>query len=123
MRFRKKGKLSPHYVVPFEIMNRVGQVAYELTLPTKMFAIHNVFHISMLKKYTTDPEHVIVPQTVQIQANLSYEEKPVQILDREVKKLRNKEITLVKILWRNHRIEEATWESEEEMRKNYPELF
>ena len=77
----------------------------------------------MLKKYIANTEHVTAPHTVQIQADLSYEEKPIMILDYKVKKLMNKEITLVKVLWRNHRIEEATWEPEEEMRKNYPELF
>ena len=89
-------------------MNNVGQVACELTLPVKMSAIHNIFHISMLKEYIADLEHVIMPQTVQIQADLSYEEKPIQILDREVKKLKNKEIALVKVLWYNYMIEEAT---------------
>ena len=88
-----------------------------------MSAIHNVFHVSMLKTYTTDLEHIIVPQTIQIQADLSYEEKPIQILDCEVNKLRNKEIVLVNDLWHNYRIEEATWKLEEEKRKNYPELF
>ena len=75
MRFRKNGKLSLHYVVPFEIVNYVGRVAYELTLPAEMSTIHNVFHLSMLKKYIANPEHVIVPQTVQIQADLSYEDR------------------------------------------------
>ena len=77
----------------------------------------------MLKKCVSNPELVIEPQVVQIQANLSYEEQPIQILDRKVKKLRNKEIALVKVLWKNHRVEEATWEPEEEMRVKYPALF
>ena len=122
-RFEKKGKLSPRYVGPFEIVNHIGQVVYKLILPPEMSAIHNVFHVSMLKTYTTDLEHIIVPQTIQIQADLSYEEKPIQILDCEVNKLRNKEIVLVNDLWHNYRIEEATWKLEEEKRKNYPELF
>ena len=108
MRFGKKGKLSPHYVGPFEIMNHIGQVVYKLILPAEMSTIYDVFDSSMLKTYTTDLEHVIAPQTVQIQADLRYEEKPVQILDREVKKLRNKKISLVKVLWRNYMIKEAT---------------
>ena len=66
MRFSKKGKLSPRYVGPFEVIERVGQVAYKLDLPSDMFAIHDVFHISMLKKYIADPDHVIAPQTIQI---------------------------------------------------------
>ena len=88
-----------------------------------MFTIHNVFHISMLKKYIADPEHVIAPQKVQIQANLSDEQKLIQTLNHEVKKLRNKKIVLVKVLWHNHRIKEVTLEPKKEMRKNYPELF
>ena len=123
MIFEKKGKLSPRYLGLFEIVNHVGQVAYELTLPAEISAIDNMFHVLILKKYIAGPEHVITPQTVQIQANLNYEEKPIQILDREVKKLRDKEIVLVKVLWHNHKIEEATSEPEEEMRKNYPKLF
>ena len=123
MRFGKKGKLSPRYVGPYEVVKRIGVVAYELALPETMSAIHNTFHISMLKKCVSNPELVIEPQVVQIQANLSYEEQPIQILDRKVKKLRNKEIALVKVLWKNHRVEEATWEPEEEMRVKYPALF
>ncbi|KAK6152942.1 hypothetical protein DH2020_012581 [Rehmannia glutinosa] len=123
MRFGKKGKLSPRYVGPYEITKRIGKVAYELDLPGEMSAIHNIFHVSMLKKYVPDPSHVIQPQTVQIREDMSYEEKPVEIVDREVKKLRNKYIPLVKVIWRNQRVEEATWEREEDMRQKYPELL
>ncbi|KAK6151654.1 hypothetical protein DH2020_014289 [Rehmannia glutinosa] len=123
MRFGKKGKLSPRYVGPYVITKRIGRVAYELDLPGEMSTIHNVFHVSMLKKYIPDPSHVIQPHTIQIRKDLSYEEKPVEIVDREVKKLKNKEIPLVKVIWKNHRIEEATWEREEDMKQKYPELF
>ena len=99
MRFGKKGKLSPRYVGPYRITRRVGKVAYELELPQEMSAIHNVFHVSMLKKHVPDVNQVIEPQTVQVQEDLSYENRPIQIIDREVKKLRNKEISLVKVLW------------------------
>ena len=77
MRFGKKGKFSPRYVVPFVIVYHVGRVAYELTLPVEMSIIHNVFHVLMLKKYIVDLEHIIAPQMVRIQANLSYEDKLV----------------------------------------------
>ena len=120
MRFGKKGKLSPRYVGPYMVIERIGNVAYKLDLPQEMTSIHNVFHVSMLKKYVPDPSHVIQPQSIQIQEDMSYEEKPVEILDRKTKTLRNKEILLVKVLWRNHKMEEATWEREDAMRTNYP---
>ena len=105
------------------ITKRIGKVAYKLELPPKMASIHNVFHMSMQKKYVPDSTHVLKPQVIEINENLSYEEKPIEILAREVKKLRNKEIPLVKVLWRNHKVEEATWECKDEMKTNYPELF
>ena len=123
MRFGKKGKLSPRYVGPYQILKRVGKVAYELELPPEMSAIHNVFHVSMLKKYMGDADQVIEPQTVQVQEDLSYESRLIQIIDRDIKRLRNKEIPLVKVLWQNQRLEEATWEREDDMRQKYPELF
>ena len=123
MRFGKKGKLSPRYIGPFEIIERVGKVAYRLALPSELSTVHNVFHVSMLKKYVPDPSHVIEHEPIQVHEDLTYEEKPMQILAREEKTLRNKTIPLVKVLWRNHKIEEDTWECEDEMRKNYPFLF
>ncbi|KAK6151524.1 hypothetical protein DH2020_014159 [Rehmannia glutinosa] len=123
MRFGKKGKLSPRYVGPYMIVERIGKVAYKLELPQEMTTIHNVFHVSMLKKYIPDPSHVLTPQLIQIDESFSYEEKPTTILDRGVKKLRNKEIPLVKVLWSNHKVEEATWEREEDIRAKYPHLF
>lgn len=85
-----------------------------------MASVHNVFHVSMLKKYVLDPSHVLQPQTIDIDERLSYEEIPVEILDREIKKLRNKKIPLVKVLWRNHKVEEATWEHEDDIKAKYP---
>ena len=116
-------RLSPRYIDPFKVLKRIGKVAYELELPLEMSAIHNVFHVYTLNKCVADPTQVLESQTIGAQANLSYEDKPVQILDQQIKELRNKEIALVKVLWRNHRVEEATWETEEDMRKKYPELF
>ncbi|KAK6121488.1 hypothetical protein DH2020_044767 [Rehmannia glutinosa] len=123
MRFGKKGKLSPRYVGPYMIVERIGKVAYKLELPQEMTTIHNVFHVSMLKKYIPDPSHVLTPPMIQIDESFSYEEKTTTILDRGVKKLRNKEIPLVKVLWSNHKVEEATWEREEDIRAKYPHLF
>ena len=123
MRFGKKGKLSPRYIGPFEVLDRVGPVAYRLALPPELSGIHPVFHVSMLRKYLYDPSHVIEYQGVHVNDDLSYEENPVAILDSKVKKLRSKEIASVKVLWRNHSQEEATWEIECEMRAKYHHLF
>ncbi|KAL0539811.1 hypothetical protein IC582_024032 [Cucumis melo] len=123
LKFEKKGKLSPRFVGPFEILKRIGPVAYRLALPPSFSAVHDVFHVSMLRKYVADLTPVVDFQPLQINENLSYEEQPVEILAREVKRLRNQGIALVKVLWRNHGVEEATWEREEDMRTKYPELF
>ena len=84
---------------------------------------NKVFHVSMLRRYRLDPSHVVSSETIELRPDLTYEEEPVQILAREVKKLRNKKIPLVKVLWRNHKTEESTWESEETMRQQYPQLI
>ncbi|EOY03326.1 DNA/RNA polymerases superfamily protein [Theobroma cacao] len=123
MRFGKKGKLSPRYIGPFEILEKVGAVAYRLALPPDLSNIHPVFHVSMLRKYNPDPSHVIRYETIQLQDDLTYEEQPVAILDRQVKKLRSKDVASVKVLWRNHTSEEVTWEAEDEMRTKHPHLF
>ncbi|KAL0536859.1 hypothetical protein IC582_025822 [Cucumis melo] len=123
LRFERRGKLSPRFVGPFEILERIGPVAYRLALPPSLSAVHDVFHISMLRKYVPDPSHVVDYEPLEIDENLSYVEQPVEVLAREVKTLRNKQIPLVKVLWRNHRVEEATWEREDDMRSRYPELF
>ena len=77
----------------------------------------------MLKKYVPDPSHILTQEPIELHEDLSYQEKPVMIMDRENKVLRNKVIPLVKVLWRNQKVEEATWEREDDMRVNYPELF
>ena len=119
----KGKKLHPRYVGPFKILQRVGNVAYRLELPTSLSRVHDVFHVSMLKKYHPDPTHILKPEEIDIDESLTYEERPVQILDRKVKELRTKQIPLVKVLWRNHEVEEATWEVEEDIRAKYPKLF
>ncbi|WMV24302.1 hypothetical protein MTR67_017687 [Solanum verrucosum] len=100
------------YIGSYRISKRIGNIAYELE-----------FHISMLKKCMGDHSLIIPTEDVDIKDNLSDEEIPVEILDRQVRKLRTKEVALVKVLWRNQFIEEATWESEEDMKKRYPHLF
>ena len=123
IRFGKKGKLSPRYIGPFEILKRVGEVAYRVALPPSLAGVHNVFHVSMLRKYVHSPSHVIDYEPLHVREDLTYDEQPIQILDTKDKILRNKVIHLVKVLWHNHAVGEATWELEEEMREKYPHLF
>ena len=122
-RFGKRGKLKPRYIGPFQINSRVGRTAYQLALPPELAGIHDVFHVSMLRKYVHDPSHVIDHQPLKIHQDLSYEEDPIQVVDFKTKQLRNKMIPLVKVLWRHGSMEECTWESEHDMRTKYPELF
>ncbi|TYK07530.1 DNA/RNA polymerases superfamily protein [Cucumis melo var. makuwa] len=123
LRFGRKGKLSPRYIGPYQIIERVGPAAYRLELPTELARIHDVFHVSMLRIYISDPSHVLQVQPSELKEDLSYREEAVQILDRKERVLRNKTIWLVNVLWRHHGIEEATWESEDQMRRSYPTLF
>ena len=115
MRFRKKGKLSPMFIGPYEVIEKVGPMPYRLALPLELEKIHNVFHVSMLRRYRLDPPHVVSYEVIELRPDLTYEEEPIEILSREVKELRNKRIPLVKVLWRNHKTEATTWESEETM--------
>ena len=94
----------------------MGPMAYRLALPTEMEKIHNVFHVSMRRRYRSDPSHVVSSKMIKLIPDLTYEEEPVEILAREVKELQNKQIPLLKLLWRNHKTKEAMWESEQVMR-------
>ena len=98
MRFGKKGKLSPRFIGPYEVIEKVGPVAYRLALPPDLEKIHNVFYVSMLRRYRSNPSHVVSSKTIELRPDLTYEEEPVEILAREVKELRNKKILLVKVL-------------------------
>ena len=122
-RFGVKSKLIPKFIGPFEVLDRVGAVAYRIAMPTSLSRVHDVFHISMLRKYVSDLTHVLSYEGLELDQDLSYEERPVQILDKKDKVLRNKTIPLVKVLWRNSKSEEATWELEAYMRERYHELF
>ncbi|XP_069154494.1 uncharacterized protein [Solanum lycopersicum] len=123
MRFGRKGKLSPRYVGTYEIIQRVSEVSYELVLPAELDFVHPVFHVSMLKKCLGDPASILPLEGLGVDEDLSYKEEPVEILDRQVKRLRNKEIATVKVLWRNHLVDGAMWEAEADMRSRYPHLF
>lgn len=123
VRFGKRGKLNPRYVGPFEILERIGTLAYRVALPPHLSSVHNVFHVSTLRKYVSDPSHVLNYETQNLAPDMSYEEKPIKIIQREERKLRKRAINMVKVQWANHTEREATWESEDNMRKRYPELF
>ncbi|XP_059290160.1 uncharacterized protein LOC132043719 [Lycium ferocissimum] len=110
MRFGQKGKLSPRFIRPYEVLERVGPVAHKLALPPELDKIHNVFHVSMLRRYHSDPSHILPVESIEVSPDLTYKEEPIQILAHETKELRNKKIPLVKVLWRNHSGKEATLE-------------
>nr|GFA05869.1 hypothetical protein [Tanacetum cinerariifolium] len=112
-RFGIKGKLSPHFIGPFEILDRVGELSH----------VHNVFHVSLLRGYKYHPLHVIPYPLNQIRADLSYVEEPEAILDRQDRVMRKKTIHFVKILRRNHLEREATWETEESIQTSYPHFL
>ena len=110
MRFKIKGKLNPHFIGPFEILKRIGDLVYELALPQALLGVHNIFHVSKLRKYMLDPSYILNFEPLELCNDLSYEEIPILVLDHKVKELRRKKTALVKVLWRNHEVEEATWE-------------
>ena len=123
IRFGKQVKLSPRYIGSYEILERIGPLAYRLALPPKLSQVHNIFHVSMLRRYRSDPSHVLKVPEIEVSEQLTYIEEPVEVLDRQVRKLRSKEIPMVKVKWSQHSSKEATWEVEEHMRAKYPYLF
>ena len=122
-RFGRGGKLSPRYIGPFDIIEKIGEVAYRLALPPRLSGIHDVFHVSMLKKYEPDPSHILEWSELELEADASYGEKPIRVIDTREKILRGKTIRLVRVLWNNFGSEESTWEREDEMSEKHPELF
>ncbi|XP_070025597.1 uncharacterized protein [Nicotiana sylvestris] len=123
MRFEKKGKLSPRLIGPFEVLRRVGEVAYGFALPPNLSGVHLVFHVSMLQRYHADRSHMLDFSTVQLDGSLGNEEEPIAIIDRQVHQLRSKNIYAVKVQWRDQLVEKATRETEEDMRSRYPHLL
>ena len=121
--FGKRGKLSPRFSGPFEILERVGTVAYRLALPPNMSGVHEVFHVSMLQKYTLDPAHVVDWGQIEDDTDGTFEEGPVCIVDNCDQVLRRKTVRLVLVLWRHYGVEESKWEREDTMRATYPFLF
>jgi hypothetical protein len=118
----KAKKLTPKFIGPYQITSKIGTVAYRIALPPSLSGIHDVFHVSQLRKYISDPSHVIKPDIIPLKDDLSFEVPPVRIGDRKMKQLRNKEILLVKVIW-NQATGDATWELESAIREKYPSLF
>ncbi|XP_021729408.1 uncharacterized protein LOC110696430 [Chenopodium quinoa] len=108
MRFGKKGKLSPNSIGPYELLQRIGKVAYRLALPMELTKVHDVFHVSQLRRYIPDKSHVLQPKTIELDQSLTYRERQVKILDSKVGIARNKKVKIVKVLWSNQEYEEAT---------------
>ncbi|KAD4585786.1 hypothetical protein E3N88_23387 [Mikania micrantha] len=123
VRFGKKGKLAPQYVGPFEIIQRIGPVAYRLRLPYELSAVHDVFHVSNLKKCLADESLVIPIEEIQVDEHLHFIEEPLEIMDRKVKQLRRSRIPIVKVRWNSRCEPEFTWEREDHMKSKYPQLF
>ena len=123
VRFDKHGKLSPRFIGPFEILERVGTVVYRLALPPSMIGVHEVFHVSMLRKYTPGPAKVVDWGQIEVDTDGTFEEGPVCIIDSRDQVLRRKTVRLVRVLWRHCGVEESTWEREDTMRATYPFLF
>ncbi|CAJ2633285.1 unnamed protein product [Trifolium pratense] len=119
----KSRKLTSKFIGPYQILKRVGKVAYRIALPPSLANLHDVFHVSQLRKYVRDPSHVIESDDVQVRDDLTVETVPLRIEGREVKRLRNKDIASVKVVWGGPAGENATWELESKMRSSYPELF
>ncbi|KAI3808936.1 hypothetical protein L1987_24899 [Smallanthus sonchifolius] len=123
VRFEKKGKLSPRFVGPFKIIKQIGLVAYQLELPEEMSGIHDVFHVSNLLKCLADESLIMPLQDIEVNEKLRFIEQPLQIKDRQTKKLKKKRLKLVKVKWNSRCGREYTWELELEMKKKYQHLF
>ncbi|GJY01421.1 putative reverse transcriptase domain-containing protein [Tanacetum coccineum] len=120
VRFGKKGKLAPRFVGPFEILKRIGPVAYRLRLPEELSSVHDTFHVSNLKKCLADANLHVPLDDIKVDKTLHFVEEPLEIVDREVKTLKCSKIPIVKVRWNSKRGSEFTWEREDHMKAKYP---
>jgi hypothetical protein len=122
-RFKVKGKLAPRFIGPFKILDRRGEVAYQLELPLQLSDVHDVFHVSQLKKCLRVPEEQLPIGELELREDLTYTERPIKILETAERVTRNKTIRMCKVQWSHHSEDEATWEHEEDLKADYPDLF
>jgi hypothetical protein len=122
-RFGMKGKLAPCYIGPFPILEKCGTVAYKLDLPPSLAGVHDIFHVSQLKKYLKAPMDVSFPEVIPLEADLSYPEHPIKVLNQKDHVTRHKTIKLFKIQWSNHTEEEAMWENEDFLRSHHSDFM
>ncbi|GJS87751.1 putative reverse transcriptase domain-containing protein [Tanacetum coccineum] len=123
IRFGKRGKLNPRYIRPFKILAKVGTIAYRLELPEQLSRVHSTFYVSNMKKCFSDEPLAIPLDEIQIDDKLNFIEELVEIMDREVKRLKQSRIPIVKVRWNSRRVLEFTWKREDQMKKKYPRLF
>jgi hypothetical protein len=121
-RFGVKGKLVPRYIGPFPILEKCGTVAYKLDLPPSLAGVHNIFYVSQLKKFLKAHVDVVLPEVTLLEADMSYPEHPIKILDQKDRVTRHKRIKFFKIQWSNHLEEEATWKSNDFLRSRHPDF-
>ncbi|GKB48982.1 hypothetical protein Tco_0899735 [Tanacetum coccineum] len=121
--FGKHGKLSPRYIRPFRILARVGPVVYTLELPEELKRIYSTFYVSNLKKCLAKGDIVVPMNEIQLDDMLHMIEEPVEVVDREVKRLKQSRIPIIKVRWNSQRGPEFTWECEDQIKKKYSHLF
>nr|GEW19556.1 putative reverse transcriptase domain-containing protein [Tanacetum cinerariifolium] len=121
--FGERGKLNPRYIGPFKILAKVETIAYRLELPEQLSRVHSTFHVSKLKKCKADEPLAIPPDEIQVDDKLNFTEEPIEIMDREVKRLNQSRILIVKVCWNSKRGHEFTWDRKDQMQNKYPHLF
>jgi hypothetical protein len=121
-RFGVKEKLAPRYIEPFPILEKCGTVAYKLDLPPSLAGVHDIFHMLQLKKCLKAPMDIVLPEVTPLEADLSYPENSIKVLDQKDRVTRHKTIKFFKIQWGNHSEEDATWESEDFLHSRHPEV-
>jgi hypothetical protein len=122
-RFSIKGKLAPRCIGPYPIVDKYGPTSYQVELPAKLLGVHNVFHVSQLRRCLKTPTDVVIEDTIPLEPDLTYKTYPIKILDQQDRVTHNKTTRFYKIEWNDHSEDEAMWEREEFLRSNYPEFL